>query len=92
MTSAIPIRVVIPHEKFWTIARQHPVHMNVSVFKTLRDAGIPVDGGLDLRGVTHGRLTAWNERGPTGERLCIYEWLDTGDKPILDPSDEDDEL
>ena len=51
------IRVEIPYSKFWDMAKHQPVHMNISVFKTLRNAGIPVDGGIDMRGVTHGRLT-----------------------------------
>jgi len=74
------IRVVIPFSRFWDISKHQPVHMNISVFKTLRDAGIPVDGGIDLRGVTHGRLVCFNEIDG-GERFCVYEWTPGADSP-----------
>lgn len=77
------IRVEIDHAAFWTLASGHPIHMNVSVFKKLRDAGIPVDGGLDLRGVLHGRLVCFNEYRD-GKRYCVYEWT-----PGPDSADED---
>lgn len=73
-----PIRVEIDHSKFWQLANGHPVHMNISVFKALRDAGVPVDGGLDLRGVTSGKLTMWNEYH-AGKRFCVYEWTQSID-------------
>ncbi len=69
-----PVRVEIPYKKFWSLARMQPVHMNISVFKALRDAGIPVDGGIELRGVTHGRLACWNDQDLDGDRICVYEW------------------
>lgn len=68
-----PIKVSIDHSKFWTLASGHPCEMNVSVFKALRDAGIPVDGAIDMRGVTSGRLVMWNEI-VDGQRFCVYEW------------------
>lgn len=69
-----PVRVEIPFHKFWSLARMQPIHMNISVLKTLRNAGVPVDGGIELRGVTHGRLTCWNDTDLDGNRVCIYEW------------------
>jgi hypothetical protein len=89
------IRVEIPYNKFWDIAKLQPVHMTISVFKTLRNAGIPVDGGLDLRGVTHGRLTCYNEMHADKGRICIYEWEKGPDTPAykLAPyTDDEDEL
>jgi hypothetical protein len=83
MTTEV-IRVEIPHKKFWDLAKHHDVHMNVSVFKTLREAGIPVDHGLELRGVTSGRLTMYNEIN-SGERMCVYEW-----QPPAPPKVDDD--
>lgn len=71
MTSNKIIRVEIDHAKFWTIG--HPVHWHVYVGKTLRDAGIPVEGGLEWQGITHGRLTFSNIRS-SGKRICVYEW------------------
>lgn len=68
-----PIRVEIDYDKFWQLAKGQPVHMNVSVLKTLREAGIPVDGPIELRGVVKGKLTMWNER-INGKRFCVYEW------------------
>jgi hypothetical protein len=88
------IRVEIPHAKFWDIAKLQPVHMNISVFKTLRNAGIPVDGGIELRGVTHGRLTCYNTLNSADERVCVYEWEKGPDSPTHKPAsytdDEDD--
>ena len=68
-----PIRVEIDQAKFWSLASGHPVYMNVSVFKALRDAGIPVDGGIDMRGVLTGRLVMWNEI-IRDKRYSMYEW------------------
>ena len=79
-----PIRVEIDHAHFWSLAKGHPIHMNVSVLKTLRDAGIPVDGGIEFRAVHHGRLTMWNERRNL-KRYVIYEW-------VPGPDSEDEEL
>ena len=89
------IRVEIPYSKFWDMAKHQPVHMNISVFKTLRNAGIPVDGGLDMRGVTHGRLTCFNETHPEKGRVCVYEWDKGTDTPAHKPApytDDEDEL
>lgn len=88
-------RVEIPHDKFWTAAKGQPVHMNISVFKALRDAGIPVDGGIDMRGVEHGRLVCFNRQDKTLGRVCVYEWAPGADSPkaVVGPfNDEDDEL
>ena len=81
-----PIKVRIDHSKFWTVASGHPVHMNVSVLKTLRDAGIPVEGGIEFRGVTNGSIRMWNEV-ENGKRFCCYEWTPGPDTRI-----EEDEL
>ena len=61
----------------------------------LHDAGIPVDGGIDMRGVTHGRLTCFNETHPEKGRVCVYEWEKGGDTPAHKPApytDDEDEL
>jgi hypothetical protein len=89
------IRVEIPYSKFWDMAKHQPVHMNISVFKALRNAGIPVDGGIDMRGVTHGRLTCFNEMHPEKGRVCVYEWDKGTDTPDHKPApyvDDEDEL
>ncbi len=89
------IRVEIPYSKFWDLSKHQPVHMNISVFKTLRDAGIPVDGGIDMRGVTHGRLTCYNVQDKEQGRVCVYEWEKGSDAPparVAAYVDEDDEL
>jgi hypothetical protein len=85
-----PIQVEIDHSAFWTIFGGQPIHMNVSVFKTLRDAGIPVDGGIELRGVTHGTLKMWNENR-NGKRFCIYEW-EAGKDSLHSNWEEEEEL
>lgn len=85
-----PVRVTIDHGKFWSLAKMHPVHMNISVLTELRTAGIPVDGGLELRGVTHGRLTMFNEQRE-GKRFCVYEWT-PGPDSVQAAIEEDDEL
>jgi len=77
------IRVEIDHARFWTT--NHPVHWHVYVSKELRDAGIPVEGGLQFQGVPYGRLTMFNIRRD-GTRICVYEW-----EPIPD-EEEDEEL
>lgn len=82
MTNPKTIRVEIDHARFWTT--NHPVHWHVYVSKELRDAGIPVEGGLQFQSIPHGRLTMFNEwRG--GKRICVYEW-----QPM--PDEEDEEL
>lgn len=83
-----PIRVEIDHGFFWKLLGGQPIHMNVSVFKKLRDAGIPVDGGIELRGVTHGSLKMWNENRD-GKRFCIYEWTPGNDSVSSSWEDED---
>lgn len=84
-----PIKVEIDHSKFWNLFNGQPIHMNVSVFKTLRDAGIPVDGGIEFRGVTNGSIRMWNETR-AGKRFCIYEWIPGEDTPVgSDWEDED---
>lgn len=88
------IRVEIDQAKFWTMALGHPVHMNVSVFKALRDAGIPVDGGIELRGVLHGRLVCFIEHRD-GKDFSIYEWTRGPDSAAAQAAatiDSDDEL
>lgn len=81
-----PIRVEIDYDKFWSLAKRQPVHMNVSVLKALRDAGIPADGGIELRGVERGKLTMWNERRD-GKRFCVYEWV-----TLFSEEEDEDEL
>lgn len=81
--STSPITVRIPYDKFWQASKRHDIHMNVSVFKTLREAGIPVDGGIEFRAVRSGRISMWNEFERGVGRVCVYEWT---------PPDEDDEL
>ena len=84
-----PIKVEIDHGKFWNLFGGQPIHMNVSVFKTLREAGIPVDGGIEFRGVTNGSIRMWNETR-AGKRFCIYEWTPGEDTPVgSDWEDED---
>ena len=88
------IRVEIDKVKFWMLAKGHPVHMNVSVLKALRDAGIPVDGGIELRGVQHGRLVCFNELRD-GKDFAIYEWTRGPDSAATQAAaaiDSDDEL
>lgn len=68
-----PIRVEIDHSKFWTLAGGQPIHMNVGVFAELRKHGIPVEGGVEFRAVTAGRICMWNEIRD-GKRICVYEW------------------
>lgn len=84
------IRVAIDHAKFWRLAGEQPIHMNVSVFNELRKNGIPVDGGIEMRGVLNGRLVMFNERRD-GKRFCVYEWTPGPDSRPFD-DDEDDEL
>lgn len=89
------IRVEIDRSKLWTLAQGHPVHINVSVFKTLRDAGIPVDGGIELRGVMHGRLVCFNELRD-GKQYYVYEWTRGPESAAFQAAaaidSEDDEL
>lgn len=75
------IRVEIDHGKFWKLG--NPVHFHVYVGDTLRKAGIPVEGGLEMQGVARGRLTMWNETRK-GKRICVYEW-----EPIEGEDDEE---
>lgn len=82
-----PIRVEIDHSKFWTLAGGQPIHMNVSVFAELRKHGIPVEGGVEFRGVTAGRISMWNEMR-SGKRFCIYEWT----PPSKSFDDDEDDL
>ena len=82
-----PIRVEIDHSKFWTLAGGQPIHMNVSVFAELRKHGIPVEGGVEFRGVTAGRISMWNEMR-SGKRFCIYEWT----PPSKSCDDDEDDL
>lgn len=84
-TTVTPIRVAIDHDRFWQLAKGHPVHHNVSVFNALRAEGIPVEGGLEFRGVLHGRISMWNEMRD-GRRFCIYEWTPGDDSP--EPEEE----
>jgi hypothetical protein len=81
--NAPTVVVRIPHDKFYNLAKGHPIHHNISVIKELRDKGVPVDGGLELRGVTAGRLSMWNEYERGVGRVCVYEWT---------PPDEDEDL
>ncbi len=88
------IRVEIDRSKLWTLAQGHPTHINVSVLKTLRDAGIPVDGGIELRGVLHGRLVCFNEVRD-GREYRVYEWTRGPDSAAFQAAaaiDEDEEL
>lgn len=82
-----PIQVEIDHSKFWTLAGGQPIHMNVSVFAELRKHGIPVEGGVEFRAVTAGRICMWNEMR-SGKRFCIYEWT----PPTKSFDDDEDEL
>lgn len=82
-----PIKVEIDHSKFWTLACGQPIHMNVSVFAELRKHGIPVEGGVEFRGVTAGRISMWNEMR-NGKRFCIYEWT----PPTKSFDDDEDDL
>lgn len=75
------IRVEIDHAKFWKLG--NPVHFHVYVGNTLRQAGIPVEGGLEMQGVSRGRLAMWNEYR-NGKRICVYEW-----QPIDEEDDEE---
>lgn len=68
------ITVRIYESELTAQAKGHHVHMNLAVLGKLRTAGIPVDGVLELRGVTHGRLTMHNEIAE-GERTLCYEWV-----------------
>ena len=54
--SPAPTVVAIDDERFWSLAKGHPVHHHVSVLKALRDAGVPVLEGLEFRGVESGSL------------------------------------
>lgn len=67
------IKVEIDHARYWSLAAGHPVHYGVSVMKTLRGAGVPVEGGLEFQGVGSGRLSMWNEVRD-GVRFCVFEW------------------
>lgn len=83
------IRVEISQEAFWRIGQ--PVHQHIYVGKTLRDAGIPVVGGLEMQGVEHGRLTYFNESGKR-----VYEWAPGPDsvrakKPVVRSFDDDED-
>ena len=72
------IRVDIPESALWKLG--NPVHQHVYVGNTLRKAGIPVIGGLEMQGIEYGRLTFWN--GVKGnEKVRCYEWTH-------DPEDE----
>lgn len=82
-----PIRVEIDHSKFWTLAGGQPIHMNVSVFAELSKHGIPVEGGVEFRGVTAGRISMWNEMR-NGKRICVYEWA----PPTKSFDDDEDDL
>lgn len=61
---------------------KHHVHENLSIFKTLRDHGIPVDGVLELRGVTNGQLTMHNTI-KAGERVYVFDWAEGPDTPAV---------
>lgn len=68
------ITVRIPYDKtFYTSDALNPIHGNIAIIRKLRNEGIPVDGGIEIRGVTSGRLTMWNEHRD-GQRFLIYEW------------------
>lgn len=53
----------------------NPIFANISVIRELRNHGIPVDGGIEIRGVTSGRLAMWNEY-VDGRRFLVYEWTE----------------
>ena len=67
------MRVDIDDERFWSLAKGHPVHHHVSVVKALRAEGIPVMEGLEFRGVESGVLRMWNERRE-GRLFRCFEW------------------
>ncbi len=77
MTTRKPIRVTFDRKALQDI--DHDVHINNKVIKGLKDAGIPVVGGIWIRGVSSGRLEMFNEGSN-----AVYQWT-PGD-------DEDDEL
>jgi hypothetical protein len=84
------IRVTIDMERFWRIGQ--PVHQHVYVGTTLKNAGVPVVGGLEIQGVEHGRLLHYNEV-VDGKKFRVYEWTpgpDSRKAPLY--TDEDDEL
>lgn len=89
------IRVEIDQEQFWRIG--HPVHRHIYVGKTLRAAGIPVVGGLEIEGIEHGRLVHFNEerQTPTGpKKYRVYEWTPGADTPkqkVVRAFDEEEE-
>lgn len=74
------IRVTFEKKSLFDL--EHNVHANNLVLTTLRKQGVPVVGGIGLRGVEHGRLATYTERG-----TVVYEWTPGPDTP-----DEDDEL
>lgn len=67
------MRVDIDNERFWSLAKGHPVHHHVSVVRALRAEGIPVLEGLEFRGVESGVLRMWNERRE-GRLFRCFEW------------------
>ena len=75
-----PTVVAIDDERFWALAKGHPVHHHVSVCKALRQAGVPVLEGLEFRGVESGVLRMWNEKRE-GLLFRMFEWTpgDDGD-------------
>lgn len=88
--SKVHVRVEINEKDFWRLYKMpmHPINHNIAVLNELRKAGIPVDGGVELRGVLHGRMTMFNERRE-GSLLHVYEWAPGADSKQIE---EDDEL
>ena len=83
------IRVDIEYERVVQIAKGHGTWTNIHVIAQLKKAGIPVDGGVDLRGVLHGRLTMFNEYR-AGKRFCVYEWVEGPDSHNAAFNDDDE--
>lgn len=68
MVATRPVRVTFRKKELQDL--NHDVHWNNRVITSLREAGIPVAGGIWLRGVEHGRLTMFNQGA-----LAVYEWV-----------------
>jgi hypothetical protein len=96
-----PITVRVDHSKLWSLAKGHPIHFGLSVAKTLKAAGVPLEHDIEFHGVTHGQMTFRNEH-VDGKRWLVYEWMpDQHSKPHIPAfrvpapdldDDEDDEL
>lgn len=85
------IRVEVDVDKLIDISRGHAVWTNVNLLTMLEKEGIPVDGGIQLRGVKHGTLLMRNEI-IRGRKHYVFEWTPGSDSVAATPFTDDDEI